>query len=81
MQKGFWLLNLFMPTESKMRQSFCARRKAATHDFEIRHLYEEMEQQIKKEKDKIVLQVKTTSAADETLLNWSYMGYYQGVNQ
>lgn len=33
-------------------------RKAATHDDEIQHLYEEMEQQIKNEKDKIVLQVK-----------------------
>lgn len=33
-------------------------RKAATHDDEIQHLYEEMEQQIKNEKDRIVLQVK-----------------------
>lgn len=33
-------------------------RKAATHDNEIQHLYEEMEQQIKNEKDRIVLQVK-----------------------
>lgn len=41
-----------------MTESFSLHRKAATHDFEIRHLYEEMEQQIKKEKDKIVLQVK-----------------------
>ncbi|XP_058501895.1 EF-hand calcium-binding domain-containing protein 4B isoform X1 [Solea solea] len=31
-------------------------RKAATHDDEIQRLYEEMEQQIKSEKDKIVLQ-------------------------
>ncbi|XP_041853618.1 EF-hand calcium-binding domain-containing protein 4B isoform X2 [Melanotaenia boesemani] len=31
-------------------------RKAATHDDEIQRLYEEMEQQIKSEKDRIVLQ-------------------------
>ncbi|XP_042352481.1 EF-hand calcium-binding domain-containing protein 4B [Plectropomus leopardus] len=31
-------------------------RKAATHDDEIKRLYEEMEQQIKHEKDRIVLQ-------------------------
>lgn len=37
---------------------FSVYRKAATHDNEIQHLYEEMEQQIKKEKDRIVLQVK-----------------------
>lgn len=35
-------------------------RKAATHDDEIQRLYEEMEQQIKNEKDRIVLQVETT---------------------
>lgn len=33
-------------------------RKAATHDDEIQRLYEEMEQQIKNEKDRILLQVK-----------------------
>ncbi|CAN9498741.1 unnamed protein product [Ophioblennius macclurei] len=32
------------------------KRKAATHDDEIQRLYEEMEQQIKTEKDRIVLQ-------------------------
>ncbi|XP_010755121.3 ras and EF-hand domain-containing protein homolog [Larimichthys crocea] len=32
------------------------KRKAATHDNEIQRLYEEMEQQIKSEKDRIVLQ-------------------------
>uniref|UniRef100_A0A7N6AXI2 EF-hand domain-containing protein n=1 Tax=Anabas testudineus TaxID=64144 RepID=A0A7N6AXI2_ANATE len=32
------------------------KRKAATHDDEIQRLYEEMEQQIKNEKDRIVLQ-------------------------
>lgn len=47
-----------MVTNLKIAESFSPHRKAATHDFEIQHLYEEMEQQIKKEKDKIVLQVK-----------------------
>ncbi|XP_018610374.1 ras and EF-hand domain-containing protein-like isoform X1 [Scleropages formosus] len=32
------------------------RRRAATHDDEIQHLYEEMEQQIKSEKDRILHQ-------------------------
>ncbi|XP_029351429.1 ras and EF-hand domain-containing protein isoform X2 [Echeneis naucrates] len=32
------------------------QRKAATHDSEIRHLYEEMEAQIKNEKDRLLLQ-------------------------
>uniref|UniRef100_A0A3Q1F8F7 Calcium release activated channel regulator 2A n=1 Tax=Acanthochromis polyacanthus TaxID=80966 RepID=A0A3Q1F8F7_9TELE len=35
---------------------FYPHRKAATHDDEIQRLYEEMEQQIKNEKDRIVLQ-------------------------
>uniref|UniRef100_A0A665TKB9 Calcium release activated channel regulator 2A n=1 Tax=Echeneis naucrates TaxID=173247 RepID=A0A665TKB9_ECHNA len=39
------------------REMECAlKRKAASHDDEIQHLYEEMEQQIKNEKDRIVLQ-------------------------
>lgn len=42
--------------EEKSEMESALKRKAATHDFEIQHLYEEMEQQIKKEKDKIVLQ-------------------------
>lgn len=33
-------------------------RKAATHDDEIQRLYEEMEQQIKTERDRIVVQVR-----------------------
>jgi len=33
-------------------------RKAMTHDDEIQRLYEEMEQQIKNEKDRILLEVK-----------------------
>lgn len=32
-------------------------RKAATHNSEIRHLYEEMEAQIKNEKDRLLLKV------------------------
>lgn len=38
-------------------------RKAASHDDEIQHLYEEMEQQIKNEKDRILLQVKYGNAS------------------
>lgn len=33
-------------------------RKAATHDSEIRHLYEEMEAQIKNEKERLLLKVR-----------------------
>uniref|UniRef100_A0AAV2L4M9 EF-hand domain-containing protein n=1 Tax=Knipowitschia caucasica TaxID=637954 RepID=A0AAV2L4M9_KNICA len=40
----------------KTEMESALKRKAATHDNEIRRLYEEMEQQIKNEKDKIVLQ-------------------------
>lgn len=40
----------------------CSNRKAAKHDDEIQHLYEEMEQQIKNEQDRIVLQVQTDSS-------------------
>ena len=32
-------------------------RKSATHDSEIRYLYEEMEAQIKNEKDRLILKV------------------------
>lgn len=32
-------------------------RKAATHDSEIRHLYEEMEAQIRNEKERLLLKV------------------------
>ena len=35
----------------------CSWRRAATHDDEIQSLYEEMEQQIKDEKDRLLLQV------------------------
>lgn len=42
--------------QEKIEMESALKRKAATHDDEIRRLYEEMEQQIKNEKDKIVLQ-------------------------
>lgn len=35
------------------------RRKAATHDSEIRHLYEEMEAQIRNEKERLLLKVSS----------------------
>uniref|UniRef100_A0A672G7V7 Ras and EF-hand domain-containing protein homolog n=1 Tax=Salarias fasciatus TaxID=181472 RepID=A0A672G7V7_SALFA len=40
----------------KKEMESALKRKAATHDDEIQRLYEEMEQQIKNEKDRIVLQ-------------------------
>ncbi|CAB1423758.1 unnamed protein product [Pleuronectes platessa] len=42
--------------QDKKEMESALERKAATHDDEIRRLYEEMEQQIKNEKDRIVLQ-------------------------
>ncbi|AWP08802.1 putative EF-hand calcium-binding domain-containing protein 4B-like [Scophthalmus maximus] len=42
--------------QEKREMESALQRKAATHDDEIQHLYEEMEQQIKNEKDRIVLQ-------------------------
>lgn len=42
--------------QEKSEMESALKRKAASHDDEIRRLYEEMEQQIKNEKDKIVLQ-------------------------
>lgn len=42
-----------------IKYEFSPYRKAATHDSEIQRLYEEMEQQIKSEKDRLVLQVQT----------------------
>ncbi|XP_028809994.1 ras and EF-hand domain-containing protein homolog isoform X1 [Denticeps clupeoides] len=39
--------------QEKTEMEKALKRKAATHDTEIRRLYEEMEQQIKNEKDKI----------------------------
>ncbi|XP_062299907.1 EF-hand calcium-binding domain-containing protein 4B [Scomber scombrus] len=39
----------------KTEMESALQRKAATHDNEIRHLYEEMEAQIKNEKDRLVL--------------------------
>ncbi|KAM9754733.1 EF-hand calcium-binding domain-containing protein 4B [Menidia menidia] len=42
--------------KEKKEMESALKRKAATHDNEIQRLYEEMEQQIKNEKDKVVLQ-------------------------
>lgn len=42
--------------QEKKEMESALKRKAATHDNEIQHLYEEMEQQIKHEKDKILLE-------------------------
>uniref|UniRef100_A0A8C5DVK6 Ras and EF-hand domain-containing protein homolog n=1 Tax=Gouania willdenowi TaxID=441366 RepID=A0A8C5DVK6_GOUWI len=42
--------------QEKIEMESALQRKAATHDDEIQHLYEEMEQQIKNEKERIVLQ-------------------------
>ncbi|XP_039990131.1 ras and EF-hand domain-containing protein homolog isoform X1 [Xiphias gladius] len=42
--------------QEKREMESALKRKAATHDDEIQRLYEEMEQQIKTEKDRIVLQ-------------------------
>uniref|UniRef100_A0AAQ4RQG8 EF-hand domain-containing protein n=1 Tax=Gasterosteus aculeatus aculeatus TaxID=481459 RepID=A0AAQ4RQG8_GASAC len=42
--------------QEKKEMESALQRKAATHDDQIQHLYEEMEQQIKTEKDRIVLQ-------------------------
>ncbi|KAL4612804.1 hypothetical protein GN956_G22904 [Arapaima gigas] len=44
--------------QEKREMESALKRKAATHDDELQHLYEEMEQQIKSEKDRILLQVK-----------------------
>ncbi|KAG7214917.1 hypothetical protein INR49_005192, partial [Caranx melampygus] len=42
--------------QEKKEMESALKRKTATHDNEIQRLYEEMEQQIKSEKDRIVLQ-------------------------
>ncbi|KAK7891571.1 hypothetical protein WMY93_023534 [Mugilogobius chulae] len=49
---------LIEANQEKSEMESALKRKAATHDDEIRRLYEEMEQQIKNEKDKIVLQLE-----------------------
>ncbi|KAJ0012542.1 hypothetical protein NQD34_016876 [Periophthalmus magnuspinnatus] len=41
--------------QEKKEMESALQRKAATHDSEIRHLYEEMEAQIKNEKEKLLL--------------------------
>ncbi|KAJ8262454.1 hypothetical protein GJAV_G00166660 [Gymnothorax javanicus] len=42
--------------QEKKEMESALKRKAATHDDEIKRLYEEMEQQIKNEKDRILMQ-------------------------
>ncbi|KAG9335198.1 hypothetical protein JZ751_005550 [Albula glossodonta] len=42
--------------QEKKEMESALKRKAATHDDEIQRLYEEMEQQIKSEKDRILMQ-------------------------
>ncbi|XP_023284937.1 ras and EF-hand domain-containing protein-like isoform X1 [Seriola lalandi dorsalis] len=42
--------------QEKKEMESALQRKAATHDSEIRHLYEEMEAQIKNEKERLLLQ-------------------------
>uniref|UniRef100_A0A3B3V6T4 Calcium release activated channel regulator 2A n=1 Tax=Poecilia latipinna TaxID=48699 RepID=A0A3B3V6T4_9TELE len=42
--------------QEKKEMESALQRKTATHDSEIRHLYEEMEAQIKNERDRLVLQ-------------------------
>lgn len=42
--------------EERREMESALQRKAATHDIEIRGLYEEMEQQMKSEKDRLLLQ-------------------------
>ncbi|KAG9273067.1 hypothetical protein AMEX_G12162 [Astyanax mexicanus] len=42
--------------QEKVEMETALKRKAASHDDEIQRLYEEMEQQIKNEKDRILLQ-------------------------
>uniref|UniRef100_A0A3B4Z691 Calcium release activated channel regulator 2A n=1 Tax=Seriola lalandi dorsalis TaxID=1841481 RepID=A0A3B4Z691_SERLL len=46
--------------QEKKEMESALQRKAATHDSEIRHLYEEMEAQIKNEKERLLLQVLKT---------------------
>lgn len=48
--------HFFLPSLTFITVTLC--RKAATHDSEIRHLYEEMEAQIKNEKERLLLKVR-----------------------
>ncbi|KAM9854296.1 EF-hand calcium-binding domain-containing protein 4B [Aulostomus maculatus] len=47
---------IIVANQEKREMESALRRKAVTHDDEIQRLYEEMEQQIKNERDRIVLQ-------------------------
>ncbi|XP_053270736.1 EF-hand calcium-binding domain-containing protein 4B [Pleuronectes platessa] len=46
--------------QDKKEMESALQRKSATHDSEIRHLYEEMESQIKNEKDRLLLKDSET---------------------
>uniref|UniRef100_A0A8C7QT35 EF-hand domain-containing protein n=1 Tax=Oncorhynchus mykiss TaxID=8022 RepID=A0A8C7QT35_ONCMY len=50
------ILQITGANQERMEMESALKRKSATHDDEIHRLYEEMEQQIKKEKDRILLQ-------------------------
>uniref|UniRef100_A0A3Q3DU56 Calcium release activated channel regulator 2A n=1 Tax=Hippocampus comes TaxID=109280 RepID=A0A3Q3DU56_HIPCM len=47
---------IILANQEKREMESALKRKAATHDDEIHRLYEEMEQQIKNERERIVLQ-------------------------
>uniref|UniRef100_A0A8C8M9X4 EF-hand domain-containing protein n=1 Tax=Oncorhynchus tshawytscha TaxID=74940 RepID=A0A8C8M9X4_ONCTS len=50
------ILQITGANQERMEMESALKRKSATHDDEIHRLYEEMEQQIEKEKDRILLQ-------------------------
>uniref|UniRef100_A0A673ZZQ8 Calcium release activated channel regulator 2A n=1 Tax=Salmo trutta TaxID=8032 RepID=A0A673ZZQ8_SALTR len=50
------ILQITGANQERMEMESALKRKSATHDDEIHRLYEEMEQQIKSEKDRILLQ-------------------------
>uniref|UniRef100_A0A4W5P051 Calcium release activated channel regulator 2A n=1 Tax=Hucho hucho TaxID=62062 RepID=A0A4W5P051_9TELE len=50
------ILQITGANQERMEMESALKRKSATHDDEIHRLYEEMEQQIKNEKDRILLQ-------------------------
>ncbi|KAM9807839.1 LOW QUALITY PROTEIN: EF-hand calcium-binding domain-containing protein 4B [Neosynchiropus ocellatus] len=47
---------IIVANQEKSEMESALKRKAATHDDEIQRLYEEMEQQIKNEKDRVLLE-------------------------
>ena len=64
-EKSSWADGLQAPPKNhhNIRLSFCHLcRKIAAYDEEIQHLYEEMEQQIKTEKEQFLLKVRVHSS-------------------